>query len=51
MIDFSDEIYDQNGSKGLLVQLARHLFFLGLGFLVLFLPCYLVFLLILNFGG
>jgi hypothetical protein len=50
MIDFDDEVEEQFGLKGTLLQLLRHLFFLMIGGLLLFLPCYLAFVWAIHSG-
>ncbi len=50
MIDFNDEVYNTEGLKGILKQLAKHLLFIVIGVALLALPCYLVGLLILGSG-
>ena len=48
MIEFKDEIYEEKGLKAILLQIIRHLLFIVIGGLILFLPCYIVFVLAVN---
>ena len=48
MIEFDDNVYEEHGVQGLLKQLAGHVLLLILGVLVLALPCYLIFLVLLE---
>jgi len=48
MIDFDDEVYEEYGIKGILMQLAQHILFILVGGLLLFLPCYLIFMIAIN---
>ena len=48
MIEFNDDIYEEYGIKGLLMLLARHILLLVIGVLLLALPCYLIFWVLLE---
>jgi hypothetical protein len=48
MIAYDDEIIANKNTKAVLKKLARHIFLLVVGFLLLATPCYLVFWLILS---
>ena len=48
MIAYDDEIIANKSTKAVLKKLARHIFLLVVGLLLLATPCYLVFLLILS---
>jgi hypothetical protein len=48
MIEPDDEIYENNGIKGILKYLTRHLFWIVVADILMFLPCYLCGLVVLN---